>query len=167
MTDQSLINKTWYTGNNEKVNLAQVVKALAKEAPLFERVIHVGTDAQRKKKRPGVNYVTVVAIHNKGKGATGFYTKVTTNKPATLQEKLFQETWYSLEVALALCEIVPQENIFVHIDANPDARYESSRYHNMLRGMVTGQGFRNVISKPYAWAASHAADNLLKSKSKW
>lgn len=161
--EKSIVDRTWYTGNKDRVNLVETIKALSKQAPLFERVIHVGTDAQRRKKRPGVNYVTVVAVHNKGKGATGFYTKITSNKPASLQQKLFQETWYSLEVALALCEVVPQENILVHIDANPDNRYASSRYYNQLAGMVKGNGFKYVL-KPEAWCASHGADHFLKSK---
>jgi uncharacterized protein len=166
MQNESIIERPWYTGDGKQVNIIEVVKALVREDPIYERVVHIGTDGQRRRKRPGINYVTVVAIHNKGKGARGFYTTISKNRSVGLQEKLFTETAYSVEIALALCEVVSQENILVHIDANPNSKYASSRYSNTLAGMVMGQGFRYVL-KPNSWASSHAADNLLKSKSKW
>lgn len=166
MKQDSILDKPWFTGNGKQVNLIEVIKMLVRDAPVYDRIVHIGTDGQRRKKRPGVNYVTVVAIHDVGKGARGFYCKLGFPRSVSLQEKLFQEAWYSLEVALTLCEIVPKERLFIHIDANPNMKYASSRYHKQLAGMVTGQGFK-VILKPDAWASSHAADNLLKSKHGW
>jgi predicted RNase H-related nuclease YkuK (DUF458 family) len=160
----SLVEQPWYTGNGRKVNLIQVIKALVSDDPIYERIVHIGTDGQRRRKRPGVSYVTVVAVHNKGKGATGFYTRKTSNIPVSLREKLFQETWNSLEVALALESVVPRrDQILVHVDANPNSRWASSRYYKQLAGMVEGNGFRYIL-KPDAWCASHAADHYVKSK---
>lgn len=164
MQNESIIDRTWYTGDGKQVNIIEVVKALVRDDPIYERVVHIGTDGQRRRKRPGINYVTVVAIHNKGKGATGFYCRTGSPKPASLQQKLFQETWYSIEVALALSEVVPsRDQILVHVDANPNPRWASSKYHKQLAGMVEGNGFRYVL-KPEAWCASHGADHFVKSK---
>ena len=53
--------------------------------------------------------------------------------------------------------------IWVHVDANPDERYDSSDYVKQLAGMVAGSGFP-VLVKPNAWCASHVADFAVKNK---
>jgi predicted RNase H-related nuclease YkuK (DUF458 family) len=49
----------------------------------------------------------------------------------------------------------------VHIDANPEPRHRSSEFVQELVGMVMGQGFKAII-KPDAYAASHAADWIVR-----
>ena len=56
-----------------------------------------------------------------------------------------------------------RDNILVHVDANPDTRYESSTYVKQLAGMVMGFGFKHVL-KPHSWCSSHAADHVVKNK---
>src|SRR5262249_45297128 len=51
----------------------------------------------------------------------------------------------------------------VHIDANPVVTYKSSAYVQELVGLVVGQGFKALI-KPESWAASHAADHVVRSR---
>lgn len=53
----------------------------------------------------------------------------------------------------------------VHIDANPVVAYKSSQYVQELVGLVVGQGFRALI-KPESWAASDAADHVVRSQGK-
>ena len=48
-----------------------------------------------------------------------------------------------------------------HIDANPVETHRSSRYVQELVGLVVSQGFRAVI-KPESWAASRAADRMVR-----
>ncbi len=56
-----------------------------------------------------------------------------------------------------------RQQIWVHVDANPDERYDSSDYVKQLAGMVAGSGFP-VLVKPNAWCASHVADYAVKNK---
>ena len=85
----------------------------------------------------------------------------------SLFDKLSMETWLSLELALRMnAEFdLPEEKkrIWVHVDANPDTRYDSSNYVKQLAGMVAGSGFP-VLVKPDAWCASHVADFAVKNK---
>ena len=129
------------------------------------RVVHIGTDAQKSNRH--MEFVTVACVLNPGKGGRVFYTRRFDRKEQTLFEKLSLETWFSLELALRMNEefdlTVEQKQIWVHVDANPDTRYDSSDYVKQLAGMVAGNGFP-VLVKPNAWCASHVADHAVKNK---
>ena len=88
-------------------------------------------------------------------------------KDISLYEKLSTETWLSLELAIhmhvAFTLSADKQQIWVHVDANPDERYDSSDYVKQLAGMVAGSGFP-VLVKPNAWCASHVADFAVKNK---
>jgi hypothetical protein len=68
--------------------------------------------------------------------------------------------WLSVELGLGLSPVVPGP-LSVHIDANPVETHRSSRYVQELVGLVVSQGFRAVI-KPESWAASRAADRMVR-----
>lgn len=164
----TMLDRPWFTGAGDQieVDLLGEIREICSVRPVEKRTISVGTDGQRRKKRPGVDFVTVVAIHDKGKGGRGFWARMRERRRFTLQEKLYQETWNSIEVALALMKVVPRDSLHeieIHVDANPHPRWQSSRYHKQLAGMVTGQGFKAVL-KPDAWVASHMADHMVKNK---
>jgi len=165
---QSIMDAQWYTGagETEKVELLLSMKDVVATAPLDKRIIMIGTDGQRRRKRPGIDFVTVVCCYNKGKGGFGFWARTRFKERYSLQQKLQQETWQSLEVAFALMEIVPDDGkheIEIHVDANPNDRWASSAYHKQMQGMVTGQGFKAVL-KPNAYVSSHFADHMVKNK---
>jgi predicted RNase H-related nuclease YkuK (DUF458 family) len=129
------------------------------------RVVHIGTDAQKSNRR--MEFVTVACVLNPGKGGRVFYTRRFDRKEISLYEKLATETWFSLELAMRMNEEfdlpLERKQIWVHVDANPDTRYESSDHVQQLAGMVAGSGFP-VLVKPDAWCASHVADYAVKNK---
>jgi predicted RNase H-related nuclease YkuK (DUF458 family) len=161
-----ILDYTWFTGQGEskKVNLLLEMQKLLKEDTLSGRRILIGTDGQKNKKRAGISYVTVVAVHNVGKGGRGFWCRVRESRTPTIRQKMFTETWHSLEVAMALDPLVDsRDNFEIHIDANTNPKYASYKYHKQVSGMVAGNGFRFIL-KPNAWVSSHFADFLVKSK---
>ena len=129
------------------------------------QTVHIGTDAQKTHRR--MEFVTVACVLNPGKGGRVFYTRRFDRKSISLFEKLSMETWFSLELALRMNEEfdlpLEQKQIWVHVDANPDTRFDSSDYVKQLAGMVAGSGFP-VLVKPEAWCASHVADFAVKNK---
>jgi len=127
-----------------------------------ERIIHIGTDAQKHGRN--TDFVTAVVILNPGHGGIAFYAKSKLDHVNSLQYKLFTEVSFSLEIALALCEYgVNPEAIDVHVDANTNLKWESGPFHQRLAGMVVAHGF-NAVLKPDAWCASHVADHAVKHK---
>ena len=126
-----------------------------------DRIVHIGTDAQKHGRF--TEFVTAVVVLNPGKGGVAFYAKTKMEHVASLQYKLFTEVSLSLEIALALCEHIPAEAIEIHVDANTNMKWESAPFHQRLAGMVVGHGFKAVL-KPDAWCASHVADHAVNHK---
>ena len=151
----------WTLGGVEMLDVMATAEQLLRQG----QVVHIGTDAQKSSKR--MEFVTVICVLNPGKGGRVFYTRRYEEKEMSLFDKLSLETWLSLELALRMneeFELLPeQRQIWVHVDANPDTRYDSSDYVKQLAGMVAGSGFP-VLVKPDAWCASHVADFAVKNK---
>ncbi len=122
------------------------------------QVVHLGTDSLQRARH--TRFVTVVAVLTPGKGGRAIWTRTTCPRIVSLRERLLRETWLSVELGLRLDPVVPGP-LHVHIDANPVERHKSSAYVQELVGLVVSQGFRAVI-KPESWAASRAADRLVR-----
>ena len=78
----------------------------------------------------------------------------------SLRQRLMREVWLSVDLGLRLHPVVPGE-LTVHMDANPVVTHRSSAYVQELVGLVVSQGFRAQV-KPGSWAATHAADRLVR-----
>jgi uncharacterized protein len=157
-----MLEREWTTLSREPVpDLVHELGVLLEDGP---RVIHVGTDAQKIDHR--VEFVTCVVVLTPQKGGRVFYTRVQRRRRDvhTLRQKLFTEAWMSVETAMELNPHLPDDvPIVVHLDVNPDRRWASSRHIHEVVGLVLGQGFE-VLFKPDAWAASHAADHVIKNR---
>lgn len=152
----------WTLGGAEVLDLMSAVRPFIREG----QIVHIGTDAQKTSRR--MEFVTVACVLNPGRGGRVFYTRRHDRKDVSLYEKLSTETWLSLDLAIKMNEefdlsTATQDQIWVHVDANPDERYDSSDYVKQLAGMVAGSGFP-VLVKPNAWCASHVADYAVKNK---
>ena len=156
-----LDSRWWTLGGLEVLDVMANVQSLIRQG----QVVHIGTDAQKTSTR--MEFVTVACVLNPGKGGRVFYTRRFDRKDVSLYEKLSTETWLSLDLAIRMHEAfileADKKQIWVHVDANPDERYDSSDYVKQLAGMVAGSGFP-VLVKPNAWCASHVADYAVKNK---
>lgn len=152
----------WYTIDRKKIDLEEVLTPYTK---MDNIIFHIGTDAQAR----GFNradFVTVVCVHVVGKGGRVFYWKEKDIPFYSLWDKLYGETERSLRIATKLSGIFGDDiinRILVHVDANPNTLYDSSKHVKALAGMVMGYGFKYIL-KPDAFAASHAADHIVKNK---
>ena len=122
------------------------------------QIVHVGTDSLQTGRF--TQFVTVVVIYTPSKGGRVAYTREIVPRITSLRERLSKEVWMSVELSLDLPEDL---GVTVHIDANAQERYMSSKYLQELVGMVVGQGF-TALWKPDAWAATHAADHVVRHK---
>lgn len=156
-----LDSRWWTLGGAEVLDVMSSVRSLVRKG----QIVHIGTDAQKSSSR--MEFVTVACVLNPGKGGRVFYTRRYDRKQISLFEKLSTETWLSLDLAMKMNDAfgLPPEaqQIWVHVDANPDERFDSSDYVKQLAGMVAGSGFP-VLVKPNAWCASHVADFAVKNK---
>jgi hypothetical protein len=154
-----MLEKLWKTMSGKRqVDLQDELKALMREDPAREVVI--GTDSQNDGRY--TEYITVVIVLLPGKGGRCFFTRERVPRIRSLRERLMKEVWMSVELGIELNPVIPETSrLTVHIDANPDTKFKSSDVVQEMVGLVLGQGF-GAVTKPDAWAASHAADHIVK-----
>lgn len=150
---------SWTTLNEQKI---QDIHQWVKEAAKGGQIVHIGTDSLQSGLR--TQFVTVVAILTPSKGGRAAYSRSVVKRIVSLRERLLKEVWLSVSLGLELTPHVPGE-MFVHVDANPILEHKSSKYIQELVGMVVGNGFKALV-KPDAWAASHAADHVVRTAGK-
>ena len=126
------------------------------------QAVHVGTDSLQTGRF--TQFVTVVVVLTPRKGGRVAYRREVVPRIASLRERLLTEVWKSVDLGLQFSPIVKGE-LTVHIDANPVVAHKSSAYVQELVGLVVGQGFKALI-KPHSWAASHAADHVVRAHGK-
>jgi len=149
----------WRTLKEQRID--DIVDFVARATRDGQRV-HVGTDSLQTGRY--TQFVTVIAILTPGRGGRAAYHRQVIPRIPSLRERLLREVWRSVELALSITNVVPGE-LTVHIDANPVVTHRSSAYVQELVGLVVGQGFRARI-KPESWAASHAADHVVRALGK-
>lgn len=117
--------------------------------------ITVGTDSQNTNL---TKVVLVVAIHKVGKGGIFFYDIKNVPKIKNLQQKIYFETSWSLEIATLL-----ESNLWCDIEIHSDIGKlgKTSDLVKEIMGWVTSSGFTCKI-KPEAYCAACIADRLSK-----
>ena len=170
----------WKTLSEVKVpDILQFVE----DASRAGQAVHVGTDSLQTGRV--TQFVTVVVILTPGKGGRVAYRREVVPRITSLRERLLTEVWKSVDLGLQFSPLVAGE-LTVHIDASPPATvgeerggamprraedanpvvaHKSSAYVQELVGLVVGQGFKALI-KPESWAASHAADHVVRGHAK-
>jgi uncharacterized protein len=149
----------WKTLNDVPVpDILQFVRDASRDG----QAVHVGTDSQQTGRV--TQFVTVVVILTPRKGGRVAYRREVVPRIRSLRERLLQEVWKSVDLGLQFSPVV-QGELTVHIDANPVVKHKSSAYVQELVGLVVGQGFKALI-KPESWAASHAADHVVRAHGK-
>lgn len=128
--------------------------------------IYIGCDSQNAGSR--TLYATVVVLYTPTKGGHVLFCKeeIVRHKFVKQNSKTeieFQRLWAEVEKSLAVAEHLKEAGIkkpeFIDVDINPDPRYKSNTMLRSALGYVESLGYA-VRCKPYAFAASYAADNL-------
>lgn len=153
----------WRTLSGEKIPDIQQYVRDGVNANGGSKIIHIGTDSlQTGRFTQFVTVLVMLTVKHDGRGGGGkvAYSREVVPRIQSLRDRLSKEVWRSLELAMLLSEY----DLTVHIDANTQERYRSSKYLQELVGMVVGQGFR-ALWKPDAWAATHTADHIVRHHS--
>jgi hypothetical protein len=149
----------WKTLSGEIVpDLVQAVRLSTSHG----QIVHVGTDSlQVSRWTQFVTVVVILTVREDGRGGGGkvFYRREIVPRMSALRERLLKEAWESVQVAMQL----NTDNLTVHLDANPDTKYMSSKYLKELVGLVVGCGFK-VLYKPESWASTTVADWVVRHK---
>lgn len=150
----------------EKLDIASVTENVLKfmeECPQnFYRVV-IGSDSQARKHKDheSCTYVTAIVAHRVGEGARYFWSEEDINRVPSLREKIYSETYRSLETANLLVPTLHDKanklnyDLEIHVDVGPKG--PTRELIKEITGMVTGNGYQ-VRTKPESWVASSVAD---------
>ena len=111
-----------------------------------------------------VIFVTAVVVHRIGKGGRFYYHKQKRHYMESLRQRIYYETFLSLEVATRLTEQLAQNgdcqlNVEIHLDVGEKG--ETRDIIKEVVGMVIGSGYQACI-KPDSYGATTVADRFTK-----
>lgn len=123
----------------------------------------IGTDSHSYL-NDSVIFVTAVVVHRVGKGGRFYYHKQKTRYMESLRQRIYYETFLSLEVATRLTEQLAQNvdcklNVEIHLDVGEKG--ETRAIIKEVVGMVIGSGYQAYI-KPDSFGATTVADRFTK-----
>lgn len=143
--------------------LFEDLAAYTNEHPDDSYKLIIGTDSQSYLNR-SVVFVTALVVHRVGKGGRFYYHKQTTAYMESLRQRIYYETYLSLDVATRVTEELARNgerklNVEIHLDVG-----EKGETRDMIKevvGMVIGSGYRAMI-KPDSFGAMTVADRFTK-----
>jgi len=111
-----------------------------------------------------VIFVTAVVVHRIGKGGRFYYHKQKTRYMESLRQRIYYETFLSLEVATRMTEQLARNgetrlNVEIHLDVGEKG--ETRDIIKEVVGMVIGSGYQACI-KPDSYGATTVADRFTK-----
>jgi len=148
-------------------DVISLIKDFLEDEPSSSYSLVIGTDSHEKnysgKENHYINLVTAILVHRRGFGGKYFWKRKELANIHTLREKIYAETFESLDFALNFVPQLkkklngqsPSYNLEIHIDVG-----EHGDTRDMIKevvGIVTGNGFV-AKTKPKAYGASSVAD---------
>jgi predicted RNase H-related nuclease YkuK (DUF458 family) len=130
--------------------------------------VYIGADSirYRKNNQWWAKYSTVIVLHIDSKhGCKLFHRSVDMLDYGSLKQRLLTEVMYAIEAASEVIEEVGNRHLEIHIDVNPSPKHKSSIAVKEALGYVKGSLGLDAVIKPASWAASHAADHLVRNNS--
>ena len=146
---KTMIEGQWKSLAGTEVDITEKIKEHSDQ----KYNVHVGSDSCLNSGEK-FRLITTICFREPGKGVIVFYRSKKPTSPNTLYKRLQLEVLDSIDVASKVQEISGRE-LTVHIDINPDKKFESNKFYDELVGMVKGCGFE-CITKPDAFASAIA-----------
>lgn len=111
-----------------------------------------------------VVFVTAIIVHRIGKGGRFYFHKQKTRYMKSLRQRIYYETYLSLDVATRLTEKLAENghgdlNVEIHLDVGEKG--ETREIIKEVVGMVIGSGYDARI-KPDSYGATTVADRFTR-----
>lgn len=146
-------------GSLELEGVRERILHFLSEEPEGTYQLVVGTDSQPHN-GAGVDFVTTIVVHRKGRGGIYFWKRIVNKKRYVLRQRMYEEATLSLEMAETVLALLHKDGISkydvqIHVDIGQFG--ETREMINEIVGMIRGSGY-DVRIKPEAYAASKVAD---------
>ena len=149
----------------KQINIDEVRDYIALQTP--ETKIYIGADSERYK-RDGIwyaDYTLAIVVHIDGCHGCKIFGEVHTEneydkKSSRPSLRLMNEVYKVAELYHKIMDVIGEREVQIHLDINPDVRYNSSIVIQHAVGYIKGTCNIVPMVKPKAFAASYAADRL-------
>ena len=137
-------------------DLKEYVRLWVKDKPDVQ--IFIGCDSQQHDRK--IDYGVSVCLYEQGKGGHIIDRRSTESLKATNNMRLWEEVEKAVQVADEINDLgIP---ITIHCDYNSKASEKSNELYDSGIGYAISRGYQ-AAGKPNAWAATYAADKIVKS----
>ncbi|OUV02429.1 MAG: hypothetical protein CBC42_06500 [Betaproteobacteria bacterium TMED82] len=146
-----------------EINITEIKDFIATQST--ESKIYIGVDSNRFASEDGwfADYTSVVVIHIDGKHGCKLFGETIREKDFDQkgdkpQLRLMNEVYKVAELYLKLADVFGDRQVEIHLDLNPDPSYISQSVVQQAIGYIRGVCNVSPQVKPFAFAASCAAD---------
>ena len=130
-----------------------------------ESSIYIGCDSIRFKKHGlwHAKYSTVIIVHkDSNSGCRLFHESVVMQDYGVIKQRMLNEVMFAVNAATEVLDAIGDRHFEIHIDINPNPKHKSNVAVKEALGYVRGTLGIEAKIKPYAFAAMHAADHLVR-----
>ena len=148
-----------------KLDIEEVKKFIDGQGPNTR--IYIGADSERYRKGEVwyADYTLAIVVHIDGRHGCKIFGEVQTEldhdrKASKPSLRLMNEVYKVADLYTKLVDVIGNKEVQIHLDINPKECYNSNIVIQQAIGYI--RGVCNVVPmvKPYAFAASYAADRL-------
>lgn len=136
------------------------------EASPIDSSIYIGCDSLRYRDGNGkgkARYSIVVIVHKSSRsGASIFHNTFVLDDFGHLKQRLDAEVGFVVSTASELLDSIGKRRFELHLDINPDPKHKSNIAMKEAVGWVMGMFGKPPILKPDSFAATHAADHVVR-----
>ena len=158
-----LTKLTWFSGSGGVFSYEDMVKIIESYIKKGSKIF-IGSDSFIAKRR--VNFATAICLYG-GTGSTRYFfakERIPKKRFNVMSSRITEEARRSVVLAehLKTFHHIRSQDIELHLDVSPThLKNGTSKLSDMLRGYVTGAGFKCRV-KPEAWASQTVADKHSK-----
>lgn len=128
--------------------------------------VYIGADSIRYKNRKDewfAKYSVVIILHVDSKhGAKIFHKSVEMRDYGNLRQRLITEAGFAIEAASEVIDCIGDRKLEIHLDINPNPKHKSNAAVKEALGYVKGSIGIDAKIKPDSFAATHAADHVVR-----
>lgn len=144
--------------------IEEAKQAILESSP--QSSVYIGCDSIRfrKNKMWYAKYSTVIIVHMDSKrGCKLFHDSIDMPDYGNLKQRLLTEVQYAVSAATEIVEVLGDRHMEIHLDINPNPKHKSSVAVKEALGWVKGSLGLDAKIKPHSFAATHAADHVVRN----
>jgi uncharacterized protein len=130
-----------------------------------ESSVYIGCDSIRYKKNKiwYAKYSTVIIVHKDSKHGCQIYHQCEDMPDyGNLKQRLLTEVQFAVSAATEIIDVLGKRHLELHLDINPNPKHKSNVAVKEALGWVRGSLGIEAKIKPHGFAATHAADHIVR-----